>query len=284
MPRVFGRFSQPCLHCGKQTTPEISCHRRKFCTATCWYAFRRSQHKKKACAVCGKEVPRYIQRERRLSINVSLTCGIECGGLYRRRRKQLNCAWCGAQFEAKRNGSNKFCSLSCRSLSYRDPKNPARENGEWILKCWTCGKDFRRRVKRRSRRTRRTFCSLVCRTSGMRGPNNPSFRGKRRHYRGEDWPERKAEARERDHCTCQYCGCVETKGATVHVDHIIPWLLHQKNDLVNLMCLCQRDHAAKTHAEAYLIRGDMLRFKARMNQLGCPEDRLNQALAWWGAL
>ena len=286
MPRVQGRFSQPCEHCGNPTTPQIHAHQRRFCTTKCFYASRRASRPKKACIICGKEIQSYYAGTKRLIVNVGPTCSQECGGILRRRRKQVNCQWCDHHFEAKRGASSKFCSMSCRKLAMRDPRNPPRDGNCWILKCWTCGFEFRRRTTHASRPRNRAYCSKECRQKGTRGPNSPMWRGHRRHYRGDDWPEKKAEARSRDNLRCQYlnCGFIETKTASVHVDHIIPWLVHKRNDLINLMCLCQWHHVQKTHAERYFLAGNMLSFRARLNQLGCPEGRLNEALAWWGAL
>lgn len=57
-------------------------------------------------------------------------------------------------------------------------------------------------------------------------------RGYRQH------PKLRALVLDRDGRTCRLCGATEATGATLEVDHIIPWAITHNSRLDNLRCLC----------------------------------------------
>ena len=50
----------------------------------------------------------------------------------------------------------------------------------------------------------------------------------------------KEHVKDRDNRTCRLCGATEATGATLEVDHIIPWAESHDSTLDNLRCLCLR--------------------------------------------
>jgi 5-methylcytosine-specific restriction endonuclease McrA len=65
-----------------------------------------------------------------------------------------------------------------------------------------------------------------------------------RRWRGENWPEFRRAALERDGYTCQEqgCGFFSPSGEDLNVHHIIPWRLRPVNDLAWLVTLCRSHH------------------------------------------
>lgn len=61
-------------------------------------------------------------------------------------------------------------------------------------------------------------------------------------WRGEDWPQVRLEALERDGYTCRDCGFVRFSGLGLRVHHEIPYRLRPVNDLKWLTTLCKRCH------------------------------------------
>ena len=53
-------------------------------------------------------------------------------------------------------------------------------------------------------------------------------------YRGDDWDEKRKEARKRDNDTCQKCG----RKDRLQVHHIVPWRISHDSNLSNLITLC----------------------------------------------
>lgn len=76
-----------------------------------------------------------------------------------------------------------------------------------------------------------------------RGSEHPRYRGGTKvSYRGEDWPEVRVQALERDGYTCQDCGLYLPSGNGLVVHHLIPYRLRPVNDLVWLTTLCVKHH------------------------------------------
>jgi 5-methylcytosine-specific restriction endonuclease McrA len=75
------------------------------------------------------------------------------------------------------------------------------------------------------------------------GPDHHNYRrGTHVSYRGEDWPEVRVKALERDSYSCQDCGMFIPSGNGLVVHHIIPWRLRPVNELRWLVTLCPPDH------------------------------------------
>jgi hypothetical protein len=269
-------MARGCRRCGTEITSRYA--RVRFCSTKCFYTFKRESRPKRKCLMCN------IEFEVSQWKVYSKFCSSKCWGVFQNQRKPRNCAFCQKVFIVRPSGaSRKYCSKKCASLANRKANNPPRdEQGNWILKCSTCETEFKRPLGTMSRFKRRVFCSKECQRKGFRGTSSPMFRGNRRHYRGNDWPERRLEARKRDGNSCQYLSCDNPLGGKLaSVDHIIPFRLHYSNDLENLMCLCRSHHAQKTQAENHLLKGEGLIFRSILNRIGCPQDRLERAFEWW---
>jgi 5-methylcytosine-specific restriction endonuclease McrA len=207
-------------------------------------------------------------------------CSRACGWKLERRRRSFICKECGNECQSPLSQCNRlFCSRRCYWKA-----NPLVTE---LLKCANCGKEFQR-IKSQARRrgTQLNFCSRPCQYKYLRGSAHPLWRGQRRQERGADWKERSAEARERDGHICQVCGTPEKKGQKLDVDHIVPFRLVKRNDLINLLSICKAPcHVAKTvGAERYFLRGDVLSFRQKLNVAGWPMERVNIAVHWWATL
>lgn len=163
----------------------------------------------------------------------------------------------------------------------------ARPSPNRELMCDECGKQFTKfKATSRAKNKKRNFCSKTCFHRHNRGAQSFAYRGNRRQDRGVDWITRAAEARERDLHICQVCGKPEKKGQKLDVDHIVPFRLVQRNDMVNLLSICKAPcHTSKTTgAENYFLKGDILAFRQKLNQAGWPMEKVNAAIEWWGKI
>jgi 5-methylcytosine-specific restriction endonuclease McrA len=262
-----------CQMCGAKIVSNSSRPHTRFCSPLCWNKRQRAGRKKRKCPICGNEFELSRYRNWRLK-----TCSRACGWKHERRRKILTCKHCGKDFETHHSSLHKYCSLKC-SRAARPLKMTA-------FKCAGCGKAFERmtcQALRRDSKVKERFCSREC-ASSRRGPKHPMWRGRNYHYRGIDWPEKAAQARERDLHTCQVCGKIEKKDELLSVDHIVPFRMCLSNDLVNLISVCRAPcHARKTmYAEPCILKGDKLRFLQRLNEMGWPIAQVNAALDFWG--
>lgn len=192
-------------------------------------------------------------------------CSCQCFYAHKREnRPKRTCTICGREYVSYWKGI-RTCSQKCGGVLRRKRRT---------FICRQCGKSFWKPISAGHRQ----YCSIHCAGIGARRL------GVTPDWRGSDWKKQKAQARKRDDDACQYlnCGVRSRRGKAVHVDHIIPYRLHHSNDLVNLMCLCANHHSAKTGVEYHLFKGNRVAFESRMNQLGCPMDRLAEAMVWWG--
>ncbi len=77
------------------------------------------------------------------------------------------------------------------------------------------------------------------------GSDSPTWRGGSSEQgmdRGEDWPEFRLLALERDSYTCQDCSLFIPSGKGLVVHHMIPWRLRPVNELHRLVTLCVTHH------------------------------------------
>ena len=155
------------------------------------------------------------------------------------RRIDRLCEVCGEAFSVPRRsiarGQGRFCSRSCQGAARRRRVE---------VTCRTCGQPFEVRVCEGET----LYCSWECRWLGMRGEAHPGFKG-HPDYRGWDWDEARAAARERDGDRCTRCRA--DTGLIVH--HVVPWEESHDNSLENLATLCrpchQRVHRRKRSGE-----------------------------------
>lgn len=195
----------------------------------------------------------------------------------KRKATQRECLVCGKQFwKYPSAGSRKFCSASC-SAKY------ARRQVE--VCCSFCGRKFTRGAAL-VKRVKNVFCDTQCCRLFKVGKNSSQWRGGQdRHYRGPDWPKQSRLARKQDGYVCKVCGVPQAKGEKLSVDHIVPYRLVLRNDLINLISTCRKCHNLKTQtAEADLLRGDYLGFYGKLNAANWPMDRVNKAIQWWESL
>ncbi len=254
----------------------------RFCSRRCmgdWVRKKNSQ----TCLVCHKSFVAQIKRRHPL-------CSFACAAQYRKatpiggaghKTGQQQVCRCGKTFYAAPSLQRKYCSKRCAVLYSHTRKWP-RDGDYFLFICARCGTEFRIHYLLASRQ--RKFCSKKC--AWRRGSLNPLWRGDRHQERGVNWPEMSAAARDRDRHRCQVCGKEEAKGQKLDVDHIIPYRLVLRNDLVNLLSICKAPcHARKTTtAERAFLRGDFLGFRGELNKQHWPMDRVEAAVSWWGTL
>jgi 5-methylcytosine-specific restriction endonuclease McrA/DNA invertase Pin-like site-specific DNA recombinase len=86
---------------------------------------------------------------------------------------------------------------------------------------------------------------------GREGEDNPMWRGGKEDYYGPSWYSARAEARDRDDCSCQRCGMTDAEHESnydqkLHVHHIEPFRTFddpaEANQLDNLITLCRQCH------------------------------------------
>jgi len=70
----------------------------------------------------------------------------------------------------------------------------------------------------------------------------PAYVGGEESYRGAGFKKNRLLALARDGYRCTACGRTPESGATLSVDHIIPWAIGGSNDLSNLRTLCEICH------------------------------------------
>ena len=269
--RTAGAGQLNCQRCGIGFTSPHSRPKRilKFCSSRCWYEWKRGQTpRQRKCIICGEMFDC-------VGKTYTKTCSWKCRGLSYRKRKTVSCLRCGKDFEWYPSGfDRRFCSRKCGHAHTRNQVG---------VKCLECGKRFMRTACF-VRRVKRVFCSKECFKAHNRGQRSPLWRsGGPTSDRGSDWKKESIAARKRDDLTCQVCR-EKKKMSQLHVDHIVPFRLVNRNDAVNLISLCNRCHTRKTQMERYLLKGDMVSFKQKLNLRQWPMDRVEAALAWWGSL
>ncbi len=77
------------------------------------------------------------------------------------------------------------------------------------------------------------------------GSDHHNWRGGWSGWRGNDWPEFRLLALERDGYTCQDCKRFAPSGSDLRVHHMIPWRLRPINDLKWLVTLCNSCHLSR---------------------------------------
>ena len=173
------------------------------------------------CLVCGKEF--YVYPSQIKYRNAGKYCSRACYDISRTEYK--NCIICGKQFslgrEHKRNGVEKYCSLTCQKIGQSNPKT-------YI--CKYCGKEFQD-----SPSTNRKFCSKICfdqsRTMSVR--EYPKEFRKQRLFILEKYGE-----------YCIICG--RYSNIVHHVDYD-----KNNNYDMNLVVLCKSCHAKSNFERDY---------------------------------
>lgn len=266
-----------CKMCGvTYTFPKKELMRRAgFCSLRCWYDYRGKVALDKRGSICPQCGSGFLLPENTSHSFCSHRCLMESRGSFR------ICEGCKEEFQISPSVRRIYCSRECY-LKYRPTKT-------LILVCDCCGGPLRKQSVY-ARRHKRHFCSKECFTKGTRGPGSPLWRGNRRHYRGNDWLEQAAKARERDGNKC--CSCEVVSKEKASVDHIVAYRLAKDwapalgispNDLRNLICLCRRCHSKKTQgAEAALLKGDMAGFYRKIAPLNLDTERIRIALVLFG--
>ena len=233
------------------------------------------------CKVCGSPVT-----DRKMTVRY---CSPRCWYSTQRRAKQIP-----IKFERYRRSKLLKC-VTCGNEFRKYPSNKSRKycsfkcsiepsRRQVPLKCANCGTEFSR-CQALVKRSKMAFCTQECAWTFKRGENSGNWRGGQpRHYRGPDWGAASEAARSRDEYKCQICGRPQQKGQKLSVDHIIPYRLVKENALVNLISICRAPcHATKTQvAERCFLRGDMLGFLKGLREASWPMDKVDAAIEYWG--
>ena len=128
-------------------------------------------------------------------------------------------------------------------------------------------------------KTNPIFCSAECRAVFLL--RTWRIEKNRKEGHGTEWNEARATVIVRDSEKCQACG--KTGNETrLYVDHIVPFLLSQSNDLENLVLLCQRCHSRKTRIENALLLGRIGVFLQALRKDKWPMSRVRAALRIYG--
>jgi 5-methylcytosine-specific restriction endonuclease McrA len=244
-----------CRHCKKQFEATDRAYKRrtpKFCSPTCWYAWRRDNESIRLCAQC----MRPFKRRRMGKLDAENFCSHRC--ILLSRGALRTCKVCGKEYKrAACYRRSPYCSWECYRTEHQSKIKPKA--------CLHCQVEFVPRSLVRPMK----FCSLACAVAHNRGERHPLYRGKRSADRGPDWKKISAAIRKRDDYTCQGCG--EETGDKAHaVDHLVPYRIAKRiadkrpeldpNHPVNLLTLCMSCHVGKTHYERMLIDGDTTQF------------------------
>lgn len=209
------------------------------------------------CPTCDRDD---FDTERALKIHHSKAHGESISGV------ELSCEYCGDTYrkppsEAERS---RFCSRECmaahRSETMTTPFGGERNGVE--LECEWCGTTYRVPASSAERGSR--FCSRDCQASsqsvefsdeswhmyGVRGADHPSYTGHDNYY-GENWPEQRTAALDRDGRKCVVCSMsmeehLDEHGCELHVHHVQPIATYESpedaNELDNLITLCRACH------------------------------------------
>jgi hypothetical protein len=199
-----------------------------------------------------------------------------CSGRFRGRKrnapKESQVGRCTQVIQREQVNSEDFCSAICferRQLGW----NQAR--------CDNCFDVLPRKVRQSKEewKTNPVFCSAECRAVFLLRAWRIGKNRKEGH--GTDWNEMRAGVRVRDGHQCQACGKTGDY-SRLYVDHIVPFLLSQSNDLENLVLLCQRCHSRKTRIENALLLGRIGVFLQALRKDKWPMSRVRAALRIYG--
>ena len=102
------------------------------------------------------------------------------------------------------------------------------------------------RVGRSENTVKQRAYGMGIRRWAKRGEAHPNWVGgaskRDRSWRGEDWPQVRKTALERDGYCCQDCGLFDASAVALRVHHLIPYRLLPSNDLCWLLTLCEPCH------------------------------------------
>lgn len=206
----------------------------------------------------------------------------------------MKCELCNREFDARKH---KFVfirrphlvgrksifgpSLQARRRHYCSQLCLERMREEWVpAECQNCRSEFPGKAypNRAELWRRPLFCSVACeRVLVLRVWRIEQYALKQLRT---NWGRTKDEVKSRDHYVCQVCGKTNAQ-SNLFVDHIVPFLLSQSNDLVNLILLCHSCHSLKTEIETDLLRGKITRFCRRLKSAGWPVRRVRVALKFY---
>ena len=116
----------------------------------------------------------------------------------------------------------------------------------------------------RSENTVKTYAYTTAgiRRGMRRGEDHPNWVGgaskRARSWRGEDWPQVRKVALERDGYCCQDCGLFDASAAALRVHHMIPYRLRPSNDPCWLVTLCEPCHRKRPEHRWQEIPEDVL--------------------------
>ncbi len=256
-------FPKPTKVCKRCEAPVLMRKARGFCSAACWYAWRREKSAVlKVCVVCKKEY-------RRTPTNTLKTCSAACGYEYRKSHSRVKrlCAGCGVEFSMPQSmAARKFCSRSCWLKTANQRPQMLR------LICPSCGHSFKR-TSAAVARVKNSFCSHACAMIHNSGERNAQWRGGSDPNRGREWAVLAEDVRCRDSYRCQRCSRTESEiGERLSVDHLIPWRAFgdkaKANCQSNLVSLCRKCHAWKTQGpERRWLRGDVIALRVLVRSL-----------------
>jgi hypothetical protein len=208
------------------------------------------------CPTCGKE----FGTERGLKVHHTKSHGETIAGV------ELICENCGETYRKPPSEAERstYCSQDCQAEHFseiRDTPFGGERNGVHLT-CEWCGEKYRLPA---ADAEGSRFCSRECQSKmqsvefssedwhlfGTTGADHPVYTGYEDYY-GENWPEQRRAALERDRHECVACGIGRRQhrkkhGCDLHVHHIQPIANYgtpeAANELSNLITLCRPHHA-----------------------------------------
>lgn len=173
-------------------------------------------------------------------------------------RIEIDCNNCGDTVEKLRSRAEKneynFCSGACYNQWRRNHPEEHPLYSRIEVDCETCGESLRRK-QYRVNQGQRHFCSKDCLgdfRAQQTGEEAHAWNGGYSIYYGQNWPEKRQEALQRDNHRCQACGIsneahLEEYAQSLEVHHITPLREFEQaedaNTLDNLVTLCKSCHA-----------------------------------------
>ena len=102
MPQI-----EVCENCG-QSFKRKSGTKGRFCSAHCWYEYKKAHPKTKLCPICGKQYR-----------STAETCSKNCGYVLRRSKtkRRANCEVCGKPLPPNVKPRVRFCSRHCAMVA-----------------------------------------------------------------------------------------------------------------------------------------------------------------------
>ena len=204
----------------------------------------------------------------------------------------MKCELCNREFDARKH---KFAFIRRPDLipRYGPHSNQTRRRSfcselclkrmkqGWVAaKCQNCRAEFPGKAYPSSEALwqRPLFCSVACkRLLALRIWRIEEYTWKQLRT---NWSRVKDEVKSRDSYVCQACGKTSAQ-SKLFVDHIVPFILSQSNDLVNLISLCHSCHSLKTEIENKLLCGGITHFFRSLKRAGWPMSRVRAALRFY---